>query len=79
MSGALTVILGIHYHLPNGSDTRMFERVYSEKIRPVLTSLHRFPKISAVLHFSGSLWYWIERNHGEILMLTADMVKRKQL
>ena len=79
MSGALTVILGIHYHLSNGSDTRIFERVYREKIRAVLTTLHKFPKISAVLHFSGSLWYWIERNHWEILMLTAEMVKRKQL
>jgi hypothetical protein len=79
MSSALTVILGIHYHLPNGSDTHTFDWIYKEKIRPVLTSLYKFPKISAVLHFSGSLWYWIERNHGAILMLIADMVKRKQL
>ncbi|MDR3356101.1 MAG: DUF1926 domain-containing protein [Spirochaetaceae bacterium] len=79
MSTALTFILGIHYHLSNGSDMRMFDRVYRGKIRPVLTNLYKFPKISAVLHFSGSLWYWIERNHGEIFMLTADMVKRKQI
>jgi hypothetical protein len=50
-----------------------------ERIRPVLTNLYKFPKVSAILHFSGSLWYWIERNHGELLMLTEDMVKRKQL
>jgi alpha-amylase len=79
MSAALTVILGIHYHLSNGSDLQTFERIYREKIRPVLTGLYKFPKISAVLHFSGSLWYWIERHHGELLMLIGDMVKKKQL
>jgi alpha-amylase len=79
MSAALTVILGIHYHLSNGSDIQTFERIYREKIRPVLTSLYKFPRISAVLHFSGSLWYWIERHHGELLMLIEDMIKKKQL
>ncbi|MDR2342977.1 MAG: DUF1925 domain-containing protein [Spirochaetaceae bacterium] len=71
--------MGIHYHLSNGSDAYTFERIYEGKIRPVLTALYKFPKISAVLHFSGSLWYWIERNHGALLMLTEEMVKRKQI
>ncbi|MDR1148142.1 MAG: DUF1926 domain-containing protein [Spirochaetaceae bacterium] len=79
MSAAVTIILGIHYHLPNGADDSAFERLYSDKIRPALSTLYKFPKIPAVLHFSGSLWYWIERNHSEIFMLTADMVRRKQL
>jgi hypothetical protein len=79
MSAVVTIILGIHYHLPNGADNSAFERLYSDKIRPALSTLYKFPKIPAVLHFSGSLWYWIERNHSEIFMLTADMVRRKQL
>ncbi|MDR2659049.1 MAG: DUF1926 domain-containing protein [Spirochaetaceae bacterium] len=79
MSAAVTFILGIHYHLPNGMNASTFERLYTGKIRPVLSMLYKFPKIPAILHFSGSLWYWIERNHSEIFMLTENMIHRKQL
>jgi hypothetical protein len=79
MGKKLTVILGIHCHVANGSDASVFERVYKERIRPVLPALYKFPKFPAVLHFSGSLWYWIERNHNEILMMIADMIHRKQI
>jgi hypothetical protein len=79
MSKTLTVVLGIHFHVANGAGASVFERVYKERVRPVLSSLYKFPKFPAVLHFSGSLWYWIERNHNEILMLIGDMIRRKQL
>ncbi|MDR0663485.1 MAG: DUF1926 domain-containing protein [Spirochaetaceae bacterium] len=79
MSTPLTLILGIHYHISNGAGYSLFERVYKDKIRPVLSSLYKFPKIPAVLHFSGSLWYWIERNHSELFMLITDMIHRKQI
>jgi hypothetical protein len=79
MGKKLTVILGIHYHVANGAGASAFERVYKEKIHPVLSTLYKFPKFPAVLHFSGSLWYWIERNHNEILMLIANMISRKQI
>ncbi|MDR0409401.1 MAG: DUF1926 domain-containing protein [Spirochaetaceae bacterium] len=79
MRALVTVILGIHYHLPNGVDNSGFERLYNERIRAVMSALFQFPKIPAVLHFSGSLWYWIERNHSELFMLTENMVRRKQL
>jgi hypothetical protein len=79
MNRVLTVILGIHCHIANGEGHFVFERAYKERIRPVLSSLYKFPKIPAVLHFSGSFWYWIERNHGEILMLISDMISRKQI
>ncbi|MDR1363344.1 MAG: DUF1926 domain-containing protein [Spirochaetaceae bacterium] len=79
MSASVTLILGVHYHLPDGVGGSAFERLYNEKIRPVLSTLFKFPKIPVVLHFSGSLWYWIERNHSEIFMLAENMVRRKQL
>ncbi|MDR2803909.1 MAG: DUF1926 domain-containing protein [Treponema sp.] len=79
MNTVLTVILGIHHHIPNGTDASTFERIYAGKIRPILSNLYKFPKIPAILHFSGPLWYWIERRHPEILMLTGDMVGKKQL
>jgi hypothetical protein len=79
MGKKLTVILGIHCHVANGSDDSVFERAYREKIRPLLPGLYKFPKFPAVLHFSGSLWYWLERNHHGILMMIADMISRKQI
>jgi hypothetical protein len=79
MAKTLTIILGIHCHVANGAGTSDFERVYKERIRPILTGLYQFPKFPAMLHFSGSLWYWIERNHNEILKLIGDLIGRKQI
>jgi hypothetical protein len=45
----------------------------------VFTALFQFPKIPAAVHFSGPVWYWIERRHGEFFMLVNTMLRRKQL
>jgi len=74
----IKLILGSHAHVPSGAGESEFEYVYENKMRPFITNLYRYSKIQAVLHYSGALLNWAERNHPEFIMLIEDMVSRKQ-
>ena len=74
----IKLILGSHAHVPAGACDSEFERVYENRMRPFITNLYRYSKIQAVLHYSGVLLNWVERNHPEFIMLIEDMVSRKQ-
>ncbi|MCL2442439.1 MAG: DUF1926 domain-containing protein [Treponema sp.] len=71
-------ILGSHAHVPSGSPESEFEYIYENKMRPFISNLYRYSNIHAVLHYSGVLLYWVERNHPEFFMLIEDMISRKQ-
>jgi len=75
----LNIILGSHAHVPSGSPESEYEYLYVNKMRPFVSNLYRYSNIQAVLHYSGVLLYWIERNHPEFFMLIEDMVSRKQI
>jgi hypothetical protein len=72
------LILGSHAHVPSGASEKEFQYVYENKMRPFVANLYRYSNIQAVLHYSGVLLYWVERNHPEFFMLIEDMVGRKQ-
>ncbi|MCL2764229.1 MAG: DUF1926 domain-containing protein [Treponema sp.] len=72
------LILGSHAHVPSGARESEFEYVYEKKMRPFISTMYRYSNIHAVLHYSGVLLYWVERNHPEFFMLIEDMVSRKQ-
>ena len=74
----IQVIIGSHAHVPSGAPDSEFEYVYERKIRPFVSNLYRYSNIQAVLHYSGVLLYWVERNHPEFFMLIEDMTARKQ-
>ncbi|MDR1586624.1 MAG: DUF1926 domain-containing protein [Treponema sp.] len=74
----LILILGSHAHVPYGAVDREFEKVYKDHVKPFVSTLYKFPKIQAALHYSGVLLNWIERNHPELFMLMEDMVSRRQ-
>jgi len=74
----INLILGSHAHVPSGSPENEFEDAYENKLRPFVCGLYRYPAIQAVLHYSGTLLHWVERNHPEFFMLIEDMVSRKQ-
>jgi hypothetical protein len=73
------MILGFHCHFPLAYDDKIFEHLYSHKLKPFLYVLNKFPKIPVTIHFSGSLLCKIERNHSEFFVLLAEMVERKQV
>ena len=72
------LILGSHAHVPYGAPESEFEFVYENRMRPFISNLYRYSNIQAVIHYSGILLYWVERNHPEFFMLIEDMVSRKQ-
>ena len=78
MSGKINFILGVHNHLPNGAAEEDYEKLYNDQIRPLVSALYQFPRISVVFHYSGVLLYWIERRHPELFVLLDDLLNRKQ-
>ncbi|MDR2942510.1 MAG: DUF1926 domain-containing protein [Treponema sp.] len=72
------LILGSHVHVPSGASEKEFQYVYENTMRPFISTLYRYSNIQAVLHYSGVLLYWVERNHPEFFMLIEDMVTKKQ-
>ena len=75
----ITLVLGSHAHVPYGSETSEFEKVYSGLVRPFISGLCKFPRIQAAVHYSGVLLHWIERSHPEMIMSIKEMVNRKQI
>lgn len=75
----VNLLFGTHNSQPAGSDDYQFEKAYQEAYKPFLTVLYNFPQIRVVLHYSGILLEWLEKNHPEFLMLLNEMVKRKQV
>lgn len=75
----ISLILGSHAYIPYGADSSEFENVYSNQIKPFISALYKYPRIQAVLHYSGVLLHWIERSHPELFMLIEDMIIRKQV
>ena len=73
------VILGTYNHLSPGSSDKAFEEVYQTSWRPFLSVLYKFPTISSVNFYSGTVLSWIETKHPEFLMLMEEMVDRKQV
>ena len=75
----ISLVLGSYAHVPCGSETAEFERVYSCIVRPFISGLYKFPRIQAALHYSGVLLHWIERSHPEMFMSIVDLVNSKQV
>ncbi len=73
------IIFGTYNHIPEGAGESDFESAYQVCWRPFLSVLYRFPEISAVLHYSGTVLQWLEKRHPEFLMLLDEMSLRKQI
>ncbi|MDR0637310.1 MAG: DUF1925 domain-containing protein [Spirochaetaceae bacterium] len=75
----VSVILGSHCHVPDGLAETEYETAYNERLKPFLSALYRYPRIPAVLHYSGPLLYWVERRQPAFFDLIREMLKRKQI
>jgi hypothetical protein len=78
MSQKLNVILAARMHLPSGTSEAVFEALYNNEIKPLISALDKFPKINVMFYYSGVILYWIERHHPELFMLIEDLLSRKQ-
>ncbi|MFP3089814.1 DUF1926 domain-containing protein [Treponema sp. TIM-1] len=79
MTYKIGFIFGSHNHIPYGTGHDEFERIYTNKLKPFISTLYHYPDIPAALHYSGVLLYWIERNHPEFFMIILDLISRKQI
>jgi hypothetical protein len=78
MGSRINILLGAYSHLPNGLGDDEFEALYETSIKPLISTLYKFPRINMVFHYSGSLLSKIERSHPELFMLIEDLLARKQ-
>ncbi len=73
------LIPGLHGYLPIGSDDALFEEHYELFYKPYLRLLNSHNRVNAVLHHSGIVLEWIEKNHPEYFSLLKELVKKKQV
>jgi len=73
------VIIGAYNLVPEGIEDTALEEAYQFCWRPFLSVLYRFPAVSAVLHYSGTVLRWLGAKHPEFIMLLEEMVVRKQV
>ena len=78
MNSKLNIILCASGHLPSGTGEAVFEELYINEIKPLVSALDKFPRINIVFHYSGVLLYWIERRYPELFMLLGELLSRKQ-
>ena len=79
MTGKFTLILGFHAHIFPSAPDEEFEELYTSALKPFIAVLNEYPKIPAVLHYSGSLFSRLEQKKPEFFLLIKDMAARKQL
>jgi hypothetical protein len=74
------MILGFHCHFPLALSDAEFETLYKHKLRPLLRTINKYPGIPVTIHFSGSLFYRIERwKHDDFFSLIGQLANRKQV
>jgi 4-alpha-glucanotransferase len=73
------VIIGAYNLMPEGIEEAALEEAYQFCWRPFLSVLYRFPALSAVLHYSGTVLRWLGAKHPEFIMLLEEMATRKQI
>jgi len=73
------LVLLIHAHQPVGNFDDVLESAYKHSYLPFIELLARHPSIRLGLHYSGSLFEWLERAHPEYFDLLRALVKRGQV
>ncbi len=72
-------VLALHNHQPVGNLQDVFESSFRDAYAPFVDLLYSYPSIKAVLHYSGVLLEWIEKNHPSFLAALRKMVQRGQI
>lgn len=72
-------IFVLHSHQPVGNFEHVFEESFVKSYKPMIDVLERHPGVKAGLHYTGSLFEWIAREHGDYLEQLARLVDRGQV
>ena len=76
---SLKFVFGTSNTQPLGSDDETFESIYQRAYKPFVRTLYNHPEIPITLHYSGSLFQWLEKHHSEFIDVLSEMASRKQL
>ncbi|MEJ5189398.1 MAG: alpha-amylase, partial [Breznakiellaceae bacterium] len=79
MKEAIKVFVCSHNHVPYGASHDIYENNYIQNIKPFITALYRYPRVPALLHYSGPVYEYLLQEHGEFFMLLEELVNRKQV
>jgi hypothetical protein len=79
MAAKVSVVLGFNAHIPVGASDTLFEKIYTERLKPFFKTIYQFPQIPIALHFSGTLIHKVDRIYGELSSLISKMIERKQI
>jgi alpha-amylase len=79
MTKKLNFVLGLHNHQPVGNMPWVIEKVYRQAYQPLLAHLEKHPRIKTVIHYSGILIEWLEKNHPDTIHLLKRLLDRGQI
>ncbi|MGI5875519.1 MAG: alpha-amylase/4-alpha-glucanotransferase domain-containing protein [Dethiobacteria bacterium] len=71
--------LALHNHQPVGNLPEVFSHAFKEAYAPFLELLFNYSSIKVVLHYSGILLEWIEKNEPSFFLKLGEMVERGQV
>ncbi len=72
-------VLGLHCHQPVGNFPEIMEAAYQDAYLPFLEAFERFAGLKAVLHFTGPLLVFFEKNHPDYLERISTLVQEGRL
>ncbi len=75
----IKLIFGTYNTQPAGTEHKLIEEAYQSAYKPFLRALYNHPEINATLHYSGTLFEWIETHHGEFTDVLKELAERKQV
>lgn len=75
----INFMFGIHNHQPVGNFDWVFRRTYKDCYLPFIEVLEKYPKVRVSLHYTGSLFEWIEENHPEYFDKLRRLLDRNQI
>ncbi|MEQ8821490.1 MAG: DUF1926 domain-containing protein [Sumerlaeia bacterium] len=72
-------VLGLHNHQPVGNFDHVFAEAFERSYKPFAKLLEKYPGVRAVLHHTGPLLQWIERNRKGYIAQMAELAGRGQV
>ncbi len=75
----LKLVFGTSNSQAVGTDDEELERVYQRAYKPFIRTLYNFADLPVTLHYSGTLFQWLEKHHAEFLDVLAEMGGRRQI
>ena len=73
------LVWAVHNHQPVGNFDFVFEHFTERCYAPLLSILERHPRIRLAMHWSGSLFEWLEAHRPRVLDALGQLVDRRQI